>query len=352
MTNIFLSYRRGGTRADTGRIYDRLSAQFGEASVFMDIDDIEPGENFVHKLESTLATCDVLLVIMGKDWVDMRSEDGKPRLGAEGDFVSMEIQQALARNINIIPVLVGGASMPTAQQLPFELNVLSQYQAIEISDQRFHEDVDDLIDAIERFSRSVVRQVSRWKMMAAGFAIILLGFLLAFILATDEKYSLRSESRILTVEQAKVVLVDQDLFDISWNAGGQGLENRLTKQAVGGDLVIVDNNTGLMWQKAGSARAMTFALAQDYIDSLNSRGFADQTDWRLPTFEEAMSLMKNIKFGVYHIDPSFESNAAPFIFTSDQTPKQQSWVVYYYDGVVRPESAQFNASVRAVRTIR
>lgn len=107
MNETFLSYRRSDTRVDAGRLYDRLAEYFGDDLVFMDVDDIEPGENFVRVLESTLNRCGVLLVMIGPRWLTAESISGIPRLNNPQDFVRIEIERAIARNIRVIPVLVG-----------------------------------------------------------------------------------------------------------------------------------------------------------------------------------------------------------------------------------------------------
>ena len=147
MVEVFLSYRRADTRADAGRLYDRLAAHYGEDRVFMDVDDIDPGENFVQVLESTLDRCNVLLILIGPRW-QTSTEDGTSRLADAGDFVRMEIERAIERGIRIIPILVGGAQMPSAHELPASLARLAQQQAFLIQDARFHPDVDQLIEFI------------------------------------------------------------------------------------------------------------------------------------------------------------------------------------------------------------
>lgn len=152
--DIFVNYRRQDSRADAGRIYDRLSAHFGDDHVFMDIDDINPGENFVQILEDTLDYCAVLIVLIGANWINAKNKAGKRRLEQPNDFVRQEIQRAIERQITVIPVLVGHASMPKREQLPPEIASLCQHQALEISDTRFHPDVDRLITELETINGS------------------------------------------------------------------------------------------------------------------------------------------------------------------------------------------------------
>jgi peptidoglycan/xylan/chitin deacetylase (PgdA/CDA1 family) len=147
---LFINYRREDTAPYAGRLYDRLTAHFGEDQVFIDIDQIEPGEDFVEVINRKVGTCDIAIVAIGPRWLSATDASGKRRLDDEEDFVRMEIVAALQRNIRVIPVLVGGAQMPRKQDLPEALAPLSRRNAIELSETRFHADVNRLIEAIEK----------------------------------------------------------------------------------------------------------------------------------------------------------------------------------------------------------
>ena len=150
MSTIFISYRRDDTAPYAGRLYDRLTAHFGKGQVFMDIDQIAPGEDFVEVINRKVGACSIAIVLIGKHWLDAADAQGKRRLDDPEDFVRLEVAAALQRNVRVLPVLVGGAAMPRMQQLPAPLAVLSRRNAFEISDTRFHTDVDKLIEALER----------------------------------------------------------------------------------------------------------------------------------------------------------------------------------------------------------
>jgi hypothetical protein len=147
---LFINYRREDTAPYAGRLYDRLTAHFGEDQVFIDIDQIEPGEDFVEAINRKVGTCDIAIVAIGPNWLRATDASGKRRLDDEEDFVRMEIVAALQREIRIIPVLVGGARMPGRHELPEALAPLSRRNAIELSETRFHADVNRLIEAIEK----------------------------------------------------------------------------------------------------------------------------------------------------------------------------------------------------------
>ena len=146
-TKLFINYRREDTRHAAGRLYDRLIQHFGEDQVFMDIDQIEPGEDFVEVINRKVGSCDVAIVAIGAHWL---GKSGKRRLDNEEDFVRMEIVAALQRNIRVIPVLIDGARMPQKQDLPEALAPLTRRHAIDLSEMHFHADVSRLIAAIEK----------------------------------------------------------------------------------------------------------------------------------------------------------------------------------------------------------
>src|SRR5215471_15899005 len=107
MPGVFISYRREDTAGYSGRIYDHFRDHFGEKRVFIDVDTIQPGEDFIQVIEEKVASCDVLVAVIGPHWVSALNEAGKRRLDDPRDFVRVEIAAALARNIRVIPVLVG-----------------------------------------------------------------------------------------------------------------------------------------------------------------------------------------------------------------------------------------------------
>lgn len=123
MALIFLSYRREDTKGITGRISDRLKTRFGKSSVFLDTEMIPAGFDFRNYIETVLADCKVMLVIIGPQWTGARAS-GRPRIFEDGDLVRIEIEIALKKNIPIIPVLIDRAPMPEAEQLPVSLQPL------------------------------------------------------------------------------------------------------------------------------------------------------------------------------------------------------------------------------------
>jgi hypothetical protein len=146
-SGIFVSYRRDDSSGHAGRLADRLVEHFGRNRIFMDIDTIEPGEDFVTVIENAVSSCEILIAVIGQKWL---SGSGSGQLDNPNNFVRLEIATALRRNIRVIPVLVQRASMPKAQDLPEDLDKLTRRNAIELTDLRWQTDVDQLISVLER----------------------------------------------------------------------------------------------------------------------------------------------------------------------------------------------------------
>lgn len=150
MRKIFISYRRDDADEAAGRLSDHLVTQFGQDSVFMDVDGIAPGRDFRKVIEETLTQCDVLLGVMGRNWLDIKDETGKRRLENDYDFVRLEIASALRRDIPVIPVRVQGATVPKPDTLPDDLKDFSYRNAVELTHERWNSDVQVLVDKMRR----------------------------------------------------------------------------------------------------------------------------------------------------------------------------------------------------------
>jgi TIR domain len=112
MAQIFISYRRQETRHLAGRLYDRLADRFGEDRIFMDVDSIEPGVDFSDAIQQAIGSSDVLLALIGPDWLTATDQDGRRRLDDPDDIVRLEVEAALECGVRVIPVLAEGATMP------------------------------------------------------------------------------------------------------------------------------------------------------------------------------------------------------------------------------------------------
>ena len=145
MKGIFISYRREDAEGQAGRLFDNLSVHFGKNSVFMDVTGIEPGLDFRKAIDHEVSACGVLLAVIGKHWIDAKDESSRRRLDDPNDFVRLETATALKRDIPVIPVLVQGARMPSADQLPADLEALVWRNAVELTHARWDSDVELLI---------------------------------------------------------------------------------------------------------------------------------------------------------------------------------------------------------------
>jgi flagellar basal body-associated protein FliL len=205
---IFISYRRDDSAASAGRLYDRLSGRFPSNRIFLDVDNIAPGIDFVKAIEKSVGSCDVLISVVGKRWLTATDEDGKRRLDSLDDFVCLEIATALKRGIRVIPVLVDGASMPGSGDLPDELKSLVRLQALKVSQDRFRSDSEPLITAVdqalkearaERRKRGLTSPGKRTWLSIAGVVTVLALVVVAAILYFGSQ---RPEAKRTTPEGA------------------------------------------------------------------------------------------------------------------------------------------------------
>jgi hypothetical protein len=147
---IFISYRREDTAYPAGWLFDRLTEHFKSGEVFKDVDSIELGDDFVEEISAAVGSCDVLLALIGEQWLTITDQSGERRLDDPGDFVRVEIEAALSRNVRVIPILVDGATMPGAEEVPPSLAGLSRRQALELSPSRFDFDSGRLLTVLDK----------------------------------------------------------------------------------------------------------------------------------------------------------------------------------------------------------
>jgi formylglycine-generating enzyme required for sulfatase activity len=174
MAGIFINYRRDDAPGVAGRLGDRLAKSFSRGAIFMDVDAMRPGLDFVKQLEEQVSKCDVLLAIIGPNWSKAADEKGQRRLDSARDYVRIEIASALKREIPVIPVLVNGAVMPSEDDLPDDLKPLINRHALELRHTRFDGDSAAIIDGLTR----VLPQKAKWSLIAGGAglaAVIVVG---------------------------------------------------------------------------------------------------------------------------------------------------------------------------------
>ncbi len=145
---VFISYRRGETSGQARALHDHLAQRFGAERVFMDVDSIDPGADFVQKIEEAIGSSGVTLVLIGRDWLSRRPDEHL--LDDPTDFVRLETDTALRSGMPVIPILVERAPMPEPEELPESLRPLTRRNALELENQRWEYDVSRLVRAVER----------------------------------------------------------------------------------------------------------------------------------------------------------------------------------------------------------
>jgi TIR domain/Tetratricopeptide repeat len=165
---IFINYRREDSISTAGRLHDRLAQTFGKKNLFMDVDSIPAGVDFVAHLSNQVAACNVVLVVIGRNWLNARDESGERRLDDPDDFVAIEIAAALARDIRVIPVLVDGARMPKPRELPESLKPLARRQAVEVRHTHFAKDAEALVARMREALSNEVAGPARWRVRAVA----------------------------------------------------------------------------------------------------------------------------------------------------------------------------------------
>ena len=291
-----------------------------------------------------------------------------------------EIPQAL-HNSDAVIVCLSRASVTKEGYLQKELKY-----ALDVADEKPEGTI--FIIPLKLEECEVPRRLSQWQWASlpepGGYERLIVALnrraqsiedLVAGARATQQAH-LRSQETTLATDDAKAMVVRYNLYRAGWNEHGRGLPHQYETQVLQGALVVLDYATSLMWQRGGSGEIVQGGLrgAEEYVRTLNAQKFAGFNDWRLPTLEEAMSLMttpeggqpneamdgNEIRKGIYDVDGVFEKGAY-FIWTSDLAPNRSTdpqgsagrgWVVYFTDGICAGEGLGFNAYVRAVRSLK
>ena len=147
-TRVFINYRRSDTRHVAGRLRDQLVNRFGEDSVFVDVESIQPGEDYVAAIDGAVSSCNYMLVLIGEDWLTP-DDGGVRRIDDPNDRLRLEIEAGLRHQTTVIPVLVDAARMPKSRELPASLVALSRHQAARLRYDSFPGDARYLIDALD-----------------------------------------------------------------------------------------------------------------------------------------------------------------------------------------------------------
>jgi GH25 family lysozyme M1 (1,4-beta-N-acetylmuramidase) len=199
-TQIFICYRRSDTAAHAGRLYDALCADFGKDTIFLDIGGIEPGDDFANAIGARLASCAVLIAVIGKQWQ-------AARLAEEDDFVRREIGGALARGIRVIPLLVNDATLPAADDLPTDVRAFVRRQMFEMTDRHWHDDYQQLAKSIrQELARHTKILGASPKRTMIGAASLLVMLAAVYLVSRDT----RQTDTPVTVTRTAVTSADAD----------------------------------------------------------------------------------------------------------------------------------------------
>ena len=287
MPGIFISYRRDDkTAAAVARsLYDRLAEHFGKGHIFMDIDTLKAGTDFVEVIDKTVDQCDTLIAMIGDEWLDVSDEQGNRRLDSPEDWVRLEIATALRRDIQVIPALVYGAAMPRSKDLPRPLKKLARRQAAEITHKNFQHDVDRLLKDLPDHDRS--------KTKAGGEG---------------------SETDAPSKPEKPVV--------------------ESVPLSTDGPDIVFDKQTGPMWTRDDNGEDIDWHGANEHAQNLELAGYSD---WRLPTIDELEGIYdpNNVtgkwKGRDIHIVEGFQLTA-PFIWSATKEGSDSAWDFGFTDG--------------------
>ncbi len=145
---IFINYRRADTKWAAARLFDDLGRRFGPDRLYMDVDSIPAGADFVTHLSEHVDRCAAVLVLIGREWLTLETPGGQRRIDDPSDFVTFEITRALERGIPVVPVLVDGATMPEAEEMPEAIRPLCRRQAVRIGHESYRGDFDQIAASI------------------------------------------------------------------------------------------------------------------------------------------------------------------------------------------------------------
>jgi hypothetical protein len=180
LKRIFISYRRSDASGHAGRLYDYLRDYFGPERIFFDVDTIQAGTNFEQRITTELDNSDAALVIIGNQWLDAKDKEGTRRLDNPQDYVRFEVETALRKNIPVIPILVQGVQMPSANMLPETLYDLSRRNAIRLNDDHWASDCDLLAGTLKN-ALHVFKSLKEQKIRNYRFVVFALSALVTLL---------------------------------------------------------------------------------------------------------------------------------------------------------------------------
>lgn len=203
MPKVFISYRREDSSGYVGRLQERLRRELGRKKIFVDVDSIRPGSDFAQTIEKSVNTADVILIVIGKEWVFVKNEDGTRRLENPDDYVRQEVVKALISKAKVLPVLVNGAKMPSPDDLPEPLKPLATMSAIELRDTRWDADVKHLIQNLGGIS--FLRRLFRRRIVKAILLLMLVGWGIGgYVFFKTEEVANSVENFLILLAQDKI----------------------------------------------------------------------------------------------------------------------------------------------------
>ncbi len=292
--------------------------QAAGAEVWVDHEGIRGGDNLPERISEALEWCNTLVLVWSKT-------------ASQSRWVKLEWTNAISLERAIIPCRVDNATLPAILAhkayvafSDIEAGLAQLLQALRLRKPSPSAQAQQVVEPPARVSHSPFPEASRTAQSQTSAKP-----------SVAEVIRLRSTPAKLSEVEVKVMLRKYDFYckDHDWskdwsNPQGKGIDNKFELQQNG--LVVLAQRTGLMWQQGGSSEWITFAKAEEYVRDSNAQRLAGFNDWRLPTLEEAMSLMKREKkAGGLYIDPVFDRTQR-WIWTADKTNASSCWVVNFY----------------------
>jgi formylglycine-generating enzyme required for sulfatase activity len=322
--NIFISYRRVDSEGYAGRIYDRLQTCFGVNRVFMDITNISVGENFADAINQAIGSCGVVIVVIGPRWCSVLDEMGRKRLDDPNDFVRVEVQAALDRDVLIVPVLVKGVKMPKSLDLPIDLRDLSLYQAIELRHRHFDADFFDLVVMLEQHFGESARQDARgsivgsskrfrhWRLLIFAPLIVAIVFLGFWVVSRLAKTALSTTVSVESALETTSIPAD-NVFSVT-------VTNKLAAQApteipFATATPFVINSPTLTLPPIPTPTTRDSLLQKEILDGFNIRMvFVPQGPFKMgsdgvETWDIISSPSRSVSLDMFYIDKYEVSNA-------------------------------------------
>jgi len=251
-SRIFISYRREETAYAAGWLFERLADHYSRSQIFKDVDSIQLGDDFVEVISTAVGSCDILLALIGDQWLTITDAEGQARLDDPNDFVRVEIEAALARGVRVIPILVEGAQMPRAADLPPSLAKLVRRQALELSPSRFDFDTGRLLTVLDkgladararrviaqREARSATEQARLGELLNKARAELRLGHfaaaidLLTELLAIDPNHRDAAHLRDIATRERELAQIYQQAVDLETAGDWAAATNAYTEVLV------------------------------------------------------------------------------------------------------------------------